>query len=159
MPHVPAPVIGKLGAKGVPLRFLFILTLVFSSSSFSEEVLDCEKAWTTIDVNRCLSIDLSEAEKTMEKYLSKSLERHKDDSVSLTSIKESQEFWLNYRDAHCSSVFNIWRDGTVRTAMRLGCKIKSTHQRTTELWQSFLTYIDSTPPLLPKPEPYEQKEW
>lgn len=148
-----------LNAHGASVKFSILMLLILSFSLFAEEKLDCEKAWTTIDVNRCMSIDLAEVEKVMEKYLAKSLERYKEDKVSLKSIEESQDLWLTYRNSHCGAVYDTWRDGTIRTSMGLGCKIDLTQQRTKKLWLYFLTYMDSTPAILPEPKPYKPKSY
>ena len=127
-----------LNAHGASVKFSILILLTLSFSLFAEEKLDCEKACTTIDVNRCMSIDLAEVEKVMEKYLAKSLERYKEDKVSLKSIEESQDLWLAYHNSHCGAVYDTWRDGTIRTSMGLGCKIDLTQQRTKKLWLYFL---------------------
>lgn len=138
--------------------WIFLLTF-FSFSALAEEDIDCDKAWTTPAINQCMYKDLVEAEKVMAKYLAKSLERYLEDEVSVASIKKGQEAWLSYREEHCGAVYDTWRDGTIRTAMGLGCKLELTHQRTIVLWQSFLNYVDSTPSLLPEPKPYAPKSY
>ena len=40
----------------------------------------------------------------------------------------------------------------VRWAAYLGCKIALTQARTHWLWRNWLTYMDSTPPILPEPK-------
>jgi uncharacterized protein YecT (DUF1311 family) len=163
--RTPGSVQGALGnwwpycdcAHGELMKYIVLLILFFPLIAFGEEDLDCEKAWTTPAVNQCMDKDLVEAEGVMDKYLTKSLERYAGDNVSIVSIKKGQEAWLKYRDAQCDAVYDTWRDGTIRTSMELGCKLKLTHQRTTVLWQSFLTYVDSTPSLLPEPKPYKPK--
>ncbi|WP_299010494.1 lysozyme inhibitor LprI family protein [uncultured Shewanella sp.] len=135
------------------------LLLFMPLFAFAEQELDCEKAWTTLAINQCMHKDLIAAEKVMDKYLAKSLERYLDDSVSRASIKKGQDAWMSYRDEHCGAVYDTWRDGTIRTSMGLDCQLELTHQRTTVLWRSFLTYFDSTPPLLPKPKEYEPKAY
>lgn len=140
-------------------RIIGLLLLLSFSEAYSEEYPDCENAWTSLDINKCMHIELSKAEEEMQRYLNKSLERYKEDDVSIESIKNGQTAWEQYRDTHCSALFSIWRSGTIRTAMRLGCKIELTHTRTKVLWTSFLTYVDSTPALLPMPQPYKPKEY
>ncbi|RYV01964.1 hypothetical protein SOPP22_11995 [Shewanella sp. OPT22] len=132
---------------------------MFAYPVFAENTLDCDKAWTTIDINRCMSKDLNVAEQKMDKYLSKSKERYSEDSVILKSIDEAQNKWLEYRNSHCGSVYDVWRDGTIRGAMSLGCKLELTHQRTKVIWAAYLTYMDSTKPILPEPKEYKPKSW
>ena len=42
------------------MRISILILLILSFTSFAEEKLDCENAWATIDVNRCISIDLAQ---------------------------------------------------------------------------------------------------
>ena len=141
------------------MKIWIFLIAFFSFSAMAEEDIDCDKAWTTLAINQCMYKDLVTAEKVLDKYLAKSLERYLEDDVSVASIKKGQEAWLNYREEHCGAVYDTWRDGTIRTAMGLGCKLELTHQRTIVLWHSFLTYVDSTPPLLPEPKRYAPKSY
>jgi len=148
-----------LSARGVHVRILRFILLLVPFFSYAEDELDCENAWTTIAINQCMNQELIFANETMDKYLEKSLQRYSNDSVSLTSIKNGQEAWIVYRDTHCDAVYDTWRDGTIRTAMGLGCKLRLTNERTRTLWVSFLTYEDSTPPILPEPNEYEVKSY
>ena len=117
-----------------------------------QETLDCANAWTTVDMNRCMGEELAAAERELERYLAKSVERYADDGVSVDAIRRGQKAWLEYREAHCGAVYTIWRDGTIRSAMGAGCKLDLTQRRAKSLWESFLTFGDSSPPLLPEPK-------
>jgi len=141
------------------MKICIFLVVFFSFSALAEENIDCDNAWTTSAINQCMYKDLVAAEKVMDKYLAKSLERYSEDEVSVSSIKKGQEAWVSYRKEHCGAVYDTWRDGTIRTAMGLGCNLELTHQRTKVLWQSFLTYVDSTPSLLPEPKAYTPKSY
>ncbi|GAB2196135.1 lysozyme inhibitor LprI family protein [Sessilibacter sp. MAH4] len=112
--------------------------------------LDCQNAITTVDLNRCAQIELSAAEQQMEFYLEKALILQKRDPVVVEGIKIAQQQWLAYQQAHCESVYNQWREGTIRGVMAVNCKKELTQQRTFEIWKSFLTTLDSS--LVPRPE-------
>ena len=49
-------------------------------------------------------------------------------------------------------MFDFWRGGTIRVGMELDCRIRLTRLRTFALWRDWLTFADSTPPLLPRPD-------
>ncbi|WP_105167908.1 lysozyme inhibitor LprI family protein [Pseudoalteromonas sp. T1lg23B] len=134
------------------MRLDTFIALFFCVGVFAEEPLDCNNAWTTVQINQCMNKELIAAETLMEQYLAKSISRYTQDPTSVSSINKSQMIWLDYRQAHCGAVFNTWREGTIRTAMSVDCKIKLTQQRTHSLWTSFLTFEDSTPALLPEPQ-------
>lgn len=137
------------------MKKLVLLMVLISCGAIAQEDIDCAKELTTIDVNQCMQKKLSIAEKTMGIYLAKSMEQYSQDEASTKSIKKAQEAWLRYREEYCGVIYDIWRDGTIRNTMALECKLGLTHQRTKVIWKSFLTYMDSTPPLLPEPKTYK----
>ncbi|WP_462152573.1 lysozyme inhibitor LprI family protein [Pseudoalteromonas xiamenensis] len=70
------------------MRIWIFLIAFFSFSALAEEDIDCDKAWTTLEINQCMYKELVGAEKVLDKYLVKSLERYLEDDVSLASIKK-----------------------------------------------------------------------
>ena len=88
----------------------------------------------------------------LDQYLEASFELNAYDEALVSSIKVAQKSWQTYMTAHCDSVYTQWRDGSIRGLMALSCKTKLTKQRTHEVWENFLTYMDSTPPVLPEPK-------
>ncbi|MEZ9013459.1 lysozyme inhibitor LprI family protein [Vibrio splendidus] len=126
--------------------------LASASASASGDVIDCENAMNTIDINHCAAIELESAQAELDKYLTASFEHNAYDAELVASIKKAQESWQAYMSAHCSSVYTQWRDGSIRGVMALSCKTTLTKQRTHEVWVNFLTYMDSTPPVLPEPK-------
>lgn len=132
------------------MKYVFLFVLVLSVKVNAE--LNCEEVSTTIDINYCLNKELEAEEVLLEKYLGKSRERYAGDRQSANSITEAQEAWISYREAHCGSVYDIWRDGTIRGAMSISCLIQLAKQRTHDIWLAYLTFVDSTAPLLPEPK-------
>ncbi|WP_407832178.1 lysozyme inhibitor LprI family protein [Vibrio rotiferianus] len=134
------------------------LITVLASLSFvvlaDEKTVDCDTAFTTIEINQCAAIELDAAKTELEKYLKVSLEHNSFDSKLVEAMKLAQADWETYMSSHCDSVYTQWRDGTIRGVMAISCKTKLTKQRTHELWENFLTYMDSTPPVLPEPSLY-----
>ncbi|MEZ8379897.1 lysozyme inhibitor LprI family protein [Vibrio splendidus] len=129
-----------------------LLTCLPLLASASDDVIDCENAMNTIDINHCAAIELESAQAELDKYLTASFEHNDYDAELVASIKNAQESWQAYMSAHCNSVYTQWRDGSIRGVMALSCKTTLTKQRTHEVWANFLTYMDSTPPVLPEPK-------
>lgn len=131
------------------------LILLLASLSFGvvakEEPIDCNNAMTTLEINQCGAIELESAQATLDKYLKTSIEHNSHDPELVAAIKLAQQDWQAYMLSHCNSVYTQWRDGTIRGIMAITCKTTLTKQRTYELWKNFLTYMDSTPPVLPDP--------
>ncbi|MEZ9146781.1 lysozyme inhibitor LprI family protein [Vibrio sp. 10N.286.52.C3] len=129
-----------------------LIAVCFSFSALAYEgVVDCENAMNTIEINHCAAIELESAQAELDKYLAASFEHNAYDAELVASIKKAQESWQAYMTAHCDSVYTQWRDGSIRGVMALSCKTTLTKQRTHEVWANFLTYMDSTPPVLPEP--------
>ncbi|PTO52772.1 hypothetical protein CWN94_16110 [Vibrio splendidus] len=129
-----------------------LLTCLPLLASASDDVIDCENAMNTIDINHCAAIELESAQAELDKYLTASFEHNDYDAELVASIKKAQESWQAYMSAHCNSVYTQWRDGSIRGLMALSCKTTLTKQRTHEVWANFLTYMDSAPPVLPEPK-------
>ena len=134
------------------LLSIVLLTFMPLLALASDDVVDCENAMNTLEINHCAALELESAQLELEKYLAASFEHNSYDAELVSSIKSAQESWQAYMTAHCDSVYTQWRDGSIRGLMALSCKTKLTKQRTHEVWENFLTYMDSTPPVLPEPK-------
>lgn len=135
-------------------RCISILGVVgFACSVTASELdVDCDNAMNTLEINHCAALELESAQVELEQYLTTSFEHNADDVELVSAIKVAQENWQAYMTAHCDSVYTQWRDGSIRGLMALSCKTKLTKQRTHEVWDNFLTYMDSAPPVLPEPK-------
>lgn len=105
----------------------------------------------TLEINQCAANELKAAQLVQARYLEASLERHQDDPSLVAAINAAQAAWEGYMHAHCDAVYTQWREGSIRGVMTLDCKTSLVKQRSYELWENFLTYMDSTPPDLPEP--------
>jgi uncharacterized protein YecT (DUF1311 family) len=126
---------------------------------------DCsEGGANTVEINECLAVELEAAEAKMRQYFAEARARfidsvneeyREDDAASkkaaIAEFDAAQKSWLAAREQHCSSVYYYWQSGTIRGAMHARCLIQLTEIRTRLIWQEWLTYMDSTPPLLPEP--------
>ncbi|MBY6127273.1 DUF1311 domain-containing protein [Qipengyuania aquimaris] len=113
----------------------------------------CPDAMTTIDMNQCYADVLGRADERREAYLAKAVEMHADRPELAKEIAASDAAFLAYRDAECGAVYEDWKEGTIRGVMGLTCSISMTDSRTLTIWSNWLTYMDSTPPVLPEPKP------
>lgn len=133
-------------------NYLF-LVLLACAAPLQAENPDCEQqAGTTMDMNLCIAEQVAVAERQLERYLEAARERYSDDQAVVDLLLQSQDAWWNYRKTHCDAIYQMWSEGTVRGAMAGSCALQLIQQRTHQIWWDFLTYMDSTPPILPKPE-------
>ncbi len=112
---------------------------------------DCDG--TTYAINQCLAAISDRAKLRQNQYLEAALGSADNDSALAEQIRQSDVAFNLYRDRECSSVYEQWKDGTIRNAMTLRCSIRLTDRRTHDIWQNWLTYQDSSAPILPEPMP------
>lgn len=94
------------------------------------------------------------ADEELNRYWRAAVERLEGDkkTETLTQLRASQRTWLRFRDAECEAVAASWRPGSIASTMQGECVDRLTRARTRTIWASWLTYADSTPPILPRPE-------
>jgi uncharacterized protein YecT (DUF1311 family) len=134
----------------VTIKLLLGLALFLPSLTFSAD--PCKDSKTTLEMNDCLSAQIDAAEKVLAKYLKESQRHYADAPNVLASLDKAQRTWIQFRDNHCDAVYEIWSGGTIRGAMHGYCRLEQTRRRTHDLWQTYLTFMDSTPPILPEPQ-------
>lgn len=133
-------------------KYLLLLLLPALSVAADEGELDCENAITTLEVNACIGREVAEAEEVLQAYLSAAMEQIESQPDAQDALDKSQQAWLAYRSAYCDAIYTQWIGGTIRGAMSGLCALKLTKSRTHLVWEDYLTYMDSTPPVLPEPE-------
>lgn len=108
---------------------------------------------TTPEVERCLAADLARADAELNRYYAAAAARLAKDrqNGAIAQLRASEGAWIAYRDAECNAIYEWWKDGTIRGAMALSCRMRVTKARTLTIWRNWLTYPDGTPPLLPRP--------
>jgi len=137
---------------GTNMIYKITIAIVFLFSASACEADICKNPITTLEINNCLSLKIENAEKVLNKYFVESKNRYTGYPEVLAAISNSQKEWIQYRDAHCDSIYEIYKEGTIRGIMGGSCMLEVTYTRTHELWQNYLTYPDSTPPILPEPK-------
>lgn len=126
------------------------------------EAIDCDHAMTTYDMNVCTGRVLDRETARMDQYLKAARTRAEvidadsgrageERSNTAAFLTASQTAWGAYASIACDGIYDQWKGGTIRTVQFLGCKIGLTRDRTHFIWENYLTYMDSTPPILPEP--------
>jgi uncharacterized protein YecT (DUF1311 family) len=109
----------------------------------------------TLEINACLAERLDRANGRLEEYQQAAVDRYladeNDGDAIIVGIEASQRAFEAYRAIECTTVLEVWKGGTIRTAMYLGCLIRLTDERTHTIWRNWLRYMDSTSPLRPEP--------
>lgn len=108
---------------------------------------------TTREVEECLAGDLAAADADLNRYYTAAVRRLTGEAqpAALAKLRASERAWIQHRDAECAAVRDYWQGGSIRGTLATECRIRLTKTRTAVIWRNWLTYADSTPPLLPKP--------
>jgi uncharacterized protein YecT (DUF1311 family) len=135
--------------------FARIEQILGETGALDEPRPDC--GGNTLEMNACLSAMLDRAQRRLDDYQQTAIDRYSADEGNgdaiVLGIQASQSAFEAYRSIECSTVYEDWKDGTIRSAMELGCRIQLTDERTHTIWRNWLRYVDSTPPLRPEPAP------
>jgi uncharacterized protein YecT (DUF1311 family) len=135
---------------------------VANASAEPDEVVDCNHAMTTYDMNVCTGRVLDREGARLDQYLKAARTRAEaidaesgrfgdERSNTAAFLRTGQTAWEAYAAIACDGVYDQWKGGTIRTVQFLGCKIGLTRERTHFIWENYLTSMDSTPPVLPEP--------
>ncbi len=137
------------------------LAAALSGQDPNERVVCKPDAMTTLDLNDCALVDYIREEGRLRVYLAKAQERAEASDAESQEwgpatdqvgyLARAQEAWVKYAEETCAGVYDAYSGGAIRTVMHLGCMIEMTQERTHRIWQDHLTYMDSTPPVLPEP--------
>ena len=115
--------------------------------------MSCDKQTQTA-VDECLANESTQADAELARYKAAAVARirQEDDQVqTLQDFSDADNAWARFREAECNAVFDKWANGSIRIQMSLTCSIELTRTRTHEIWANWLTFFDSTPPILPEP--------
>jgi uncharacterized protein YecT (DUF1311 family) len=98
-----------------------------------------------------MSAEIDKADKTLREYLEAAKERISRDKITGLNLDATQAEWSRYRTMHCGDVYQYWAEGTYRYRASAQCQIDLARSRTHDIWAAYLTFVDSTPALLPEP--------
>ncbi|CAG7857461.1 hypothetical protein MCAMS1_02295 [biofilm metagenome] len=119
---------------------LFLLMMLYLSSQATMAV-DCGKAITTPDINECASVEQEKVEVQLNaayKKIIQKLDHPEPDfaehyAVIKKDLVDAQRAWVKFREADCTAVYTLYRDGTIRNVMYIGCMQSRAEQRMKEL--------------------------
>ena len=109
---------------------------------------------TTLQIDDCLAGALGQAEAMLHRYRAAAQARVAQEGGSAdtpAAFAKAEAAWTAYKDAECTAVFDNWSEATIRAGKETGCEIELTRLHTHTLWREWLTFEDSTPPVLPEP--------
>jgi len=127
----------------------------------SEEPFTCVRDGSNPEIKVCAGADMERETARMQRYIEAATARAREgDAVSVrygprsrqeAYLSESQAAWAAYTEVRCAGVFEETSGGTMGGLGYMWCVTTMTRQRTHDIWDDYLTYWDSTPPVLPEP--------
>lgn len=114
---------------------------------------------TTLEMNQCSITVVQQLLAIQEHYIAAIYTRinteYKDSpelgEELLTSFDKENKAWDELINASSSATYTYWQGGTIRGVKGLGRKITLIKYRIHNQWANWLTYMDSTPSILPEP--------
>lgn len=115
---------------------------------------------TTIDIDECQAKKISQLDWVLNKYQSTTVERisseNKDNAAHKKSLEaaysEETQAWSALVNAASKSVEVDYEGGTISTSLSNERRIHLLELQIHDMWQTWLTYMDSSPALLPEPK-------
>lgn len=117
----------------------------------SKAEYDCDAAISEVDIRSCAAIAAKHAGETLDLYYRMAKLKLAGDDPAIAALNKSQLAWNDYLESHCHAVYELWASGSIQNRKYDNCTQRLSRQRTYEIWSAYLTYIDSTPPVLPEP--------
>jgi len=143
------------------LALMLALAAAEGGITAAERQALCESAQAA-DIEKCLSLDLEDAENEFRRYLDGALRVHalplepcpegwrpqdcaahdrrqlQQMQFSLDALEEAQHRWREYVEADCEAVYRHGADASLGEIRYIACKIERIRQRTRDLWSIYL---------------------
>lgn len=134
-------------------KFIAIMFFAFSGNvaMAAQSDLLCPNSKNTAEDTNCLSDEIGKRAENLQKYLSTAKKQEKKDYGADDELIETQKIWETYVNKHCGYIYGR-QNGSARYRESAECTIRLYDERIYEIWKSYLTYFDATPPVLPNPK-------
>ena len=94
---------------------------------------DCPNADTTFEENICLGSVDETTQRNFRTFYSSLRNLLNPASDAVQQLDSSQAKWEKYSTSACHAVYAVYRDGTIRNAKAVGCRIQLTRSRMQDL--------------------------
>lgn len=117
------------------LAAMFLILLLAGSASVSGQQKKkpdpCANPQTQFEMNQCAGKDYQAADAALNQVYQKLVAMLDDEQKA--QLKEAENAWLKYRDAHCDFVADQYKGGSIRPMIAALCLADVTKNRTVEL--------------------------
>ena len=119
------------------MRLLIALCLLLSINACVTTTA-CTDQTTQSGLNQCVADKLATSNQILNQQIQKLADIIPDDQ----SFIEANASWIMYRDAHCSSVANVYSGGSVYNYAFTRCQVELTDSRINRLQSDYKDTID-----------------
>jgi uncharacterized protein YecT (DUF1311 family) len=117
------------------LAAMFLILLLAGSANVSgqrkKKTGPCANPQTQFEMNQCAGKEYQAADAVLNQVYQKLVAMLDDEQKA--QLKEAENAWLKYRDAHCDFVADQFKGGSMRPMIAAMCLADVTKNRTTEL--------------------------
>lgn len=132
--------------------YLITLLLCLSGAAWSaQEAPLCADMMDYKKEAECLADQIDLRIARLDKYYLAAQKQEKLFGYTSNELSESQQLWEKYLRKHCDFMYSR-EQGSAGARNAAECQIRLYDERIYEIWKSYLTYLDSTPPVLPDPK-------
>jgi uncharacterized protein YecT (DUF1311 family) len=110
---------------------LFLAGAANASGQRKKKPDPCANPQTQFEMNQCAGKAYQAADATLNQVYQKLMAMLDDEQKA--QLKDAQNAWLKYRDAHCDFVGDQFKGGSMRPMIAAMCLADVTKNRTTEL--------------------------
>lgn len=90
---------------------------------------DCANARNTLEINSCFGTVAGKTQSNFRVFYDSLRSLLNPGSEAAQQLDTSQAQWEKYSNSACDAVYAFYRDGTIRTAKAIGCRILLTRSR------------------------------
>lgn len=117
------------------LAAMFLIMLLAGTANVSgqrqKKTGPCANPQTQFEMNQCAGKEYQAADAVLNQVYQKLVAMLDDEQKA--QLKDAQNAWLKYRDAHCDFVADQFKGGSMRPMIAAMCLADVTKNRTTEL--------------------------
>lgn len=98
----------------------YVIALLLAACAGSAYAVDCQNAMATPDINECASIEQKKVEDKLNKVYQRVIKTI-GEADTRKALVDAQRAWVKFREADCKAVYELYKGGTIRTVMFIGC--------------------------------------
>jgi uncharacterized protein YecT (DUF1311 family) len=129
----------------------FIFGILLLQACLAHAGENCFDGRSQLDTTACVGAQAGQARLKLQRYLAAAGVRLRQQPGAAEAFADAQAKWEAFVEADCASIRTWYDPGSIKDEAYLSCKLRHFRRRTADVWKAFLTFADTTPPVLPDP--------